>query len=341
LPTIRNIADQAGVSVATVSYVMNDRPDVGEETRRRVLRIARQLNYTPRRSPRNRQERKAKVKSLAFVSCLPFDPWGESYWGQFLSGCVDASHETDCMLQVARLDPDRPAAEADIPVVVRNRMVDGMIVTGWPNKAVVDSLADLHIPMVLLDTRDVFDGFTHVRPDHGGGMIKLVRYLHGLGHRKIAVLNWELGFACEGERNSAFHMAMTELGLPMHEKWIITQPNPNEESGYEGMKEFIRRKLNATALICHGDKVARGAIEVARDAGLNIPKDLSIVGVDNQPWSAQEVPPLTTVDVSLVELGRVAVENLLRIIANPKASPQRITIEAKILIRASAGPAKA
>jgi LacI family transcriptional regulator len=81
-------------------------------------------------------------------------------------------------------------------------------------------------------------------------------------------------------------------------------------------------------------------MRAAQEAGLCVPRDISIVGVDNQPWSSQTVPPLTTADVSLVELGRVAVENLLRIIANPKSNPQRVTIEAKILIRESAGPVK-
>ncbi len=340
MPTIQDIAQQAGVSVATVSYVMNDRPIVGAETRRRVLHIMRKMNYVPRRSNKTASRQKSNIKSLAFVSSLPFDPWGEPYWGQLLSGCVDASHETDTVLQVARLDPDSPTERSDIPVVVRNRMVDGMIVTGWPGQAVVDSLADLHIPMVLLDTRDVFDGFTHVRPDHGGAIVKLVRYLHSLGHRRIGTITWERGFACEDERNSAYHMAMSQLSLPIKDKWIVRQPEPQEASGYAGMKELLRRKSDVTALICHGDQVALGAMRAAQEAGLCVPRDISIVGVDNQPWSSQTVPPLTTADVSLVELGRVAVENLLRIIANPKSNPQRVTIEAKILIRESAGPVK-
>ncbi|MBN1553920.1 MAG: LacI family DNA-binding transcriptional regulator [Phycisphaerae bacterium] len=341
MTTIRDVADQAGVSVATVSYVMNDRLVVGDETRQRVLRVARNMNYVPRRSSRKTSREKRNVKSLAFVSCLPFDPWGEAYWGQFLTGCVDASHETDSMLQVARVDPETPSEASDIPVVVRHRLVDGIIVAGWPSRSVVDSLADLSLPMVLLDTRDVYEGFTHIRPDHGGGMTKLVRYLHELGHRRIGVINWKMGFACEGERNSAFHMAMSELGLPMDKKRIITREAPNEDAGREGMKEFLRRQCDATALICHGDHVARGAMFVAQEAGVKIPRDLSIVGVDNQPWSARSDPPLTTVDVSLVELGRVAVENLLRMIANPKASPRRVTIEAKIVVRASAASVKA
>lgn len=338
VPTIQDVAHQAGVSVATVSYVMNDRPIVGEETRRRVLRIARKMNYVPRRSSRPTSRQKRTVKSLVFICSLPFDPWGEPYWGQLLSGCVDASHETDSMLQVARLEPDTLTEASNIPVVVRDRMVDGMIVTGWPGRGVVDSLADLNLPMVLLDTREVFEGFTHIRPDHGGAIVKLVRYLHSLGHERIGVIAWEMGFDCEDERNSAYHMAMSQLNLPIKDKWIVRQPKPLEASGYAGMKELLRRRSDVTALICHGDQVANGAVKAAREAGLNVPRDISIVGVDNQPWSARTEPPLTTADVSLIELGKVAVENLLRVIAHRQASPQRITIEANIVVRASAGP---
>jgi LacI family transcriptional regulator len=341
MPTIKKIADLAGVSVATVSYVMNNRPDVSKDTRNRVMEIAKKINYVPSRGIRHHKTQNGKVKSLAFVSCLHRDPWGEPYWGQFLTGSLDASHHLNSVLQVARADSEaNENSRMSIPVAIRERIADGLIVAGWPSKTFIESLAAYNIPMVLLDTREVFEGFSHVRPDHNGGTVKAVKYLHELGHRKIAVITGDMSFACESERLSAYYMAMTQLGLQWNEEWIIKQPRLHEQSGIDGMKEILRRKLDVTAIVCHGDWIARGAMTVAKENGFSVPGDFSIVGCDNQPWSEQTDPPLTTVDVSLVELGQLAVRQLLERIDNPKLSPQRITIEAKMVIRGSAGPMK-
>jgi LacI family transcriptional regulator len=341
VPTIKKIADLAGVSTATVSYVMNNRPDVSLDTRNRVMEIAKQVNYVPAKYMRHRKttDGKARVKSLAFVSCLQSDPWGEPYWGQFLSGCLDASHHQNAVLQVARVDSD-PNTKMGIPVTIRERIADGLLVAGWPGKTFIDSLAGQEIPMVLLDTRDVFEGFSHIRPDHSGGTAKAVKYLYELGHRKIAIITGDMNFACESERLSAYYMVMTQLGLPWKEEWIIKQPRFQEQSGIDGMKEIIKKKFDVTAVLGHGDLIARGAMTAARDHGWSVPGDFSVVGIDNQPWSGQTSPPLTTVDVSLVELGQLAVKHLIERIDNPRLSPQRITIEAKMVIRGSAGPAK-
>ena len=337
MATIKKIADLAGVSVATVSYVMNNRPDVSADTRLKVLDIAKKINYVPLRVSRARKGAAAKVKSFAFVSCLPFDPWGEPYWGQFLSGCLEESHGRDFVLQVARIDPDA-VSRNNIPVTIRERMADGLIVTGWPTQAIIDSLAEQKIPMVLVDTKDVFDGFSHVRPDHAGGIVKAVRYLHQLGHDRIGVITGDMSFTCEAERLAAYYMAMMQLNLAWKQEWIVRQPWFNEQSGVQGMKDIIRRKVDVTAVICHGDQIARGALRVAREEGVRVPGDLGIVGIDNQPWSDTTDPPMTTVDVSLVELGQVTVRHLFERINDPKQSPRRITIEAKMVVRNSTGP---
>ncbi len=342
MSTIKKIADIAGVSVATVSYVLNNRPDVSEDTRVKVLEIARRIKYVPSRMPRRRNHLPTKVKSLAFVSCLPFDPageWGKQYWGQFLSGCLEEAQRQESILQAAQVDPET-TSPANIPVTVRERIADGLIVTGWPNQMLFQILAGQHVPMVLVDTRDVFDGVSHVRPDHGGGSAKAVRYLHDLGHRKIAVITGDMSFACESERLTNYYMAMMQLGLPCKDEWIIRQPIFSEQSGINGIKELAARKLDVTAVICHGDLIARGALTAARELNLRVPQDLSIVGCDNQAWTDKADPPLTTIDVSMIELGQAAVRHLFELMANPRLKPQRITIEAKMVIRQSTGSAQ-
>jgi LacI family transcriptional regulator len=337
--TIKKIAEQAGVSAATVSYVMNNRPDVSDDTRGRVLEIARQMNYTPSRQSKSRRVPDRQVRSLTFVSCMDTDPWGEPYWGQFLSGCLDESHDRAAVLQVAKLDP-KEFTPTSVPVSLREKLADGLIVIGWPTQRVMDMLSGLGMPMVLVDTKDVFEGFSHVRPDHAGGTHKSLKHLAELGHRRIGVITGDMSFACESERLAAYYMGMTQLGLPWKDEWIIRQPRMHEDSGIGGMAEVLDRKIDITAVLCHGDMIARGAMKAAQSRGLTIPKDISIIGVDNQAWTSQTTPPLTTVDVALVELGKVAVAHLLERIRNPKLPHQRITVEPKLLVRGTTGPAR-
>lgn len=338
MATIKTIAERAGVSVATVSYVMNNRPDVSEDTRDRVLEIAREMKYTPPRQAKARRLAERQVRSLTFISCTDVDPWGEPYWGQFLSGCLDESHDRATVLQVAKLDPNE-FSPASMPVSLREKLADGLIVIAWPTQRVIDVLSGLGIPMVLVDTKDVFEGFSHVRPDHAGGTYKSLKHLAELGHRRIGVITGDMSFACESERLSAYYMGMMQLGFEWKDEWIIRQPYMNEDSGIGGMNECLDRHIDVTAVLCHGDMIARGALKAAQARGLTIPKDISIIGVDNQTWTGHTTPPLTTVDVALVDLGKVAVAHLLERIRNPKLPCQRITVEPKLLVRGTTGPA--
>lgn len=343
MATLKQIAEAAGVSPATVSYVLNNQPDVALETRQRVLAMVEKMHFVRRRYVRRRPAAAGAVrtKSLSFISCLPFDPWGESYWGQLLSGCLAEAHDAEAVLQVARIDSETTDGVV-LPVAVRERATDGLIVTGFPSAALMASLAEYELPMVCLDTKDVASGFHHVRPDNTGGTIKAVEHLHALGHERIAVITGDLSFAGDTERLGAYFAAMTQLGLPWSDEWIMREPWMSNRSGEEGMAELLRRKLDVTAVFCMGDWIARGAIEVAQAAGLSVPGDLSIIGFDNQPWSAALAPAITTVDVNLVDLGRLAVRRLLDQLASPHLrTPQRLTLEANVVVRGSTGAVEA
>ncbi|NLX07640.1 MAG: LacI family transcriptional regulator [Phycisphaerae bacterium] len=338
MPTIRQIADVAGVSVATVSYVLNDRPDVSDETRERVMAIVEKLNYVRSRTrKRSRGRNVPAIRSLAFVSCLPFDPWTDPYFGQFLKGCIEAAHQTESVVQVTQIDPEKPGRDR-IPLAVRERITDGLIVTGWPSRQLMAMLSTQNIPMVLIDTRDVYEGYSHIRPDHGGGAAKAVRHLHQLGHRRIAVITGDMQFECEAERLAAYRQTMRERGLEVHDRWIVRQPLFCERCGYDAMLAMIDRGLDVTAAICHGDLVARGALTAARERGVVVPKDLSIIGCDNQPWSDQTIPALTTIDVFLQELGAVALRHLLQRVNHPTLRPQRIVLESEVVVRKTTAP---
>ena len=331
MATIKDIAEFTGVSLATVSYALNGKSNVSRQTSEKILKAAKELNYTP---PRGNNSSGKKVKSLAFVSCLPFDPWGDTYWGEFLKGCLDASHEVNSILQIARIDPERPF-EDQLPVLLREGMADGLIITGWPNEALIEKLSEKNTPTVLLDTHKVYEGFHHVRPDHFGGIHKAVNHLHSLGHRRIASIGGSSEFACERIRYNAYKQAMEELGLKHEDSWIIEHPALCEDAGRAGIKTLVDNKIDVTAILCHGDLIAREAITTIQEYGFTVPEDFSVIGIDNQPFSKTTNPPLSTIDVSLNELGQTAVTHLMEIINKPMMSPRHITIESRLIIRES------
>jgi LacI family transcriptional regulator len=342
MSTIKKIANVAGVSVATVSYVLNGKESISPETRDKVLDAAHGLSYLPGQGRGRRKQLPTigkKLTNVSFVGCLGFSPIGEAYFGQMLKGCLDASNESLVTVQVHEVKPEAMTAD-EIPLSLRQSTAEGLILTGVLQPNILGTLSKLGKPIVLLDIHYLYPGFSHVRPDNFGGILKALQHLNSLGHKRIGVIAGDLSFACEVERLAAYHMGMMQLGLPFEEDWIVREEYMSELTGYQGMKRLLSRELNLSAVLCFGDLLARGAITAAHEAKISIPFDMSIVGFDNQAWTAKSVCPITTVDTSLLELGRVAFRHLKELVVNPKSKAQRITVEAELVVRQSTAPFK-
>jgi len=301
--------------------------------------VAQKVGYAASTRKSRNSDGEKKVKSVAFVSCLGFSPWGEHYFGQILKGCVGVCQQSEIALQVAEIN-ENISSSVELPVSIRDRKVDGFVVVGWPTRELVNKLVNNSQNAVFVEIKNVFDGINHIRPDHAGGTIKSVQYLHECGHSKIGVIAGDMRFDCEHERLMAYKMAMEQLELPLSEMWVVKEGVQGEISGYNGMKKLFKQAPELTAVLCHGDLIARGAITAAKEIGMDVPKDVSIIGFDNQSFSSETHPPLTTVDVALVSLGRVAVSRLMEL-SNQKDDipPQRITLETKLIERNSvSGP---
>jgi DNA-binding LacI/PurR family transcriptional regulator len=330
--TIRDVARQAGVGVGTVSRVLNDNPFVSESTRERVMLAIQELDYRP--SPIAR--RLSLGKSLTIAVIAPFitrpsvvERLRGIEYGLSLSGY-------DLVLYNVETPLRRNTCFVDVP---RRARVDGLILISLP-----PSDEDVHrfyhsgVPAVLVDAPH--PALNRVVIDDVEGGRKAVCYLLDLGHRRIGFIGDTLDnpfhFVSSRYRLQGYHQALTEAGLP-----LVPEYQAQADHGREPAREAARWMLDLpeppTAIFVASDTQAIGVLELARDVGLHIPRDLSVMGYDD--LEVAEYLRLTTINQPLFATGLMGVELLMEAIEQPQMDCRQITLPTELVVRGTTGPA--
>jgi len=330
-PTIRDVASRAGVSIATVSRVINNSPHkVHGATRRRVLRSVVRLGYHPNAIARGL--RRGTSHSIALIVPDITNP----FFPAIARGVEDAArrHGFAVVLGNTDGDPQRERAYLDI---LRTRWVDGVLFAG-----VGGEVGDLHelmaegVPAVLI-ARDVGGGqIDTVLTDGFAGLRLGTTHLLRLGHRRIAFLGGPRGLPVARERLNGYRRALREFRLqPDHH--MIVSGDFRVDGGRAAMARLLARDRPFTAVVAANDLMAIGAMEVLRAAGRRIPEDVAVVGFDDIPFAAFVDPPLTTVAQPTYRLGALAVERLLALMRGEVGGPRRIVLQPQLVVRRSCG----
>ena len=330
--TIRDIARVAGVSVATVSRVMNDRPDVSPETRESVLRVARAHNFTTNRS--------ARGLSVGRTGLIGFTlPWvDEHYFTGILAGATEALHEQE---QRVVLCPTHHEHDREVSLLERlmNGTTDGAIVLlPEESPAELRALNEHGFPFVVADPRQPLDeGVPVVSAAHGSGARSATEHLIRLGHRRIGLITGFPGWTATEERIAGYKTALASAGLPLVSE-LVVEGEFNAEAGYVAAARLLDRVDRPTAIFASNDNTAVGTMRAALERGMRIPEDLSIVGFDDTEVARNVWPRLTTVRQPLAELGRTAVSLLNRLIEGQRTEALRIELATRLIVRESTGP---
>lgn len=329
--TIKEVAREAGVSVATVSRVMNDSGPVNAETRRRILEVANELNYVPNSAARSLIM--ARTNTLGVL--LP-DLYGE-FFSEVIRGIDHTAHQQGYHLLVSSSHNDRAEIEAAIKAM-RGR-VDGLIVMSPDIDAhsLQDNLPDT-LPAVLLNCAVNGSSFASVEIDNRGGAAAMVRHLQDLGHRRIAVITGNENNHDSQQRLESYRLLMQERGT--YEPELEVQGAFTETSGYEAMKRILELSVRPSAVFAFNDSMAVGALSALQEAGVDVPREMSVCGFDDIPMSRYLNPPLTSVHVPMVNLGSEAMSRLIDAVRleNQHARKRR-TLETTLVVRRSTGPA--
>jgi LacI family transcriptional regulator len=330
--TIRDIARQAGVSVATVSRVVNGRPDVSTETREAVLRVVREQGFSTNRSARALSAGRTGLVGMM----LPF--LHLEYFGRFLSGASEALYEQDMRIVVCPTLHEHQREATLLERLMQGTTDGALLLLTTESNDELKALRRQSYPFVVLDPRKPLDdGIPAVSAAHWAGAKAATDHLLALGHRRIAAITGPHGWVATVDRLDGYQTALAGAGvLPAPE--YVARGNFTTESGHAATSALLDLEEPPTAIFAFNDEMAIGALHAAHERGLQLPEELSVVGFDDLGGAAIVAPALTTVRQPLAEMGRMAVSLLIRLLDNQRLEALNVELATKLIVRRSTAP---
>lgn len=329
--TRKDVALRAGVSVAVVSYVVNDGPrPVSPETRAKVVEAIEELGYYP-----NELARSLSRKTTATVGLITPNLTNPVY------AEIAESLESICstegylvLLGATGRDLDR---EKKLARILRSKQVDGVVmIPSGAVKAALQPLRQAHIPTVVLE-HDLPDTHCIAIDDLRGGRLA-TKYLLELGHRRVGLIKRVPSSALSYLRAIGYRQVLEEADIPF-EPELVVESKAGLAGGYESMRQLLALAKPPTAVFTHNDVLAAGAMRAIADAGLTVPEDISVVGYDDTASSSYLNPALTTIKFPVAEMGRQAGQIILQLAQDEASVPtQTLLLPIELVIRASTAP---
>ncbi len=332
--TIRDVARRAGVSTATVSRVLAGIGNPRAETADAVMAAVEALDYRPSAVARSLRMRRTHTFGLIVTDIQnPFFP-------ELVRAADDAARQVgySILLGSAAYDEHRAVHYLDL---MADRRVDGMIVA---SSQVSDEswrwLADSPVPVVVVNAEPANIPITVITSDNQGGMQIAAEHLIALGHRRMAYVRGEDGITADRPRVEGFRAACQAAGIPASDI-VELHGNALFEGGEQAVAALLAAGTDVTAIACHNDITAIGALRALRAAGVRVPHDVSVMGCDDIAAASWVVPSLTTVAQQKGEMGRMAVERLMEMLdlGDDGISPETIRVPMVLQVRESTGRA--
>lgn len=323
-PTLAEIATAAGVSVATVSKVLNDRMDVAPDTRARVQEHLRDAAYRPvNRAPRN--------SGLIEVA---FPAWQNPYMVTVLDG-VNAAAQADGYEIVIGPPVHNNVIDLDFGRLKTKDRAGVILITVDASLASIKAVVDKGFPLVVIDPVRVGDTncVTIGATNYAGG-VTATKHLLSLGHRRIAHAGGPTTVEVSQARLAGYLTALRTQSNPIDDS-LITHCDFNYEGGRAIAHTLLDRPDRPTAIFAAGDEIAQGLMEETRRRSIRVPQDLSIIGFDDSFMASRTTPPLTTIAQPLVEMGRVATQSLTQLIHNVRVGTPHIELSTRLVVRDS------
>lgn len=330
MATIKDVAREADVSVATVSRVFNDSGPVSASTRQRIQEVAARLRYSPHGVARSLITSKTST-----IGVLLPDLYGE-FFSEVIRGMDQTAQASGYHLLVSSSHDAKEEIEAALRAM-RGR-VDGLIVMS-PHLDAPSLVANVPatLPIVLLNCAVTGNGYDALTIENRRGAHAMVQHLLGLGHRAIAIITGAGGNHDAAERLRGYEQAMREAAIAIPNDWLIPG-DFTEASGYHAVASLLALRERPTAVFAANDAMAIGALSALREARLRVPDDMAVAGFDDIPMARYMSPPLTSVHVAIAELGTQAVQTLIHAIDRKNEHSRRHQrVATTLVIRTSCG----
>jgi len=332
--TSQDVADLAGVSRTTVSFVLNDVKglNISMETRQRVLEAAETLSYVPDARAQALASRRAKAIGLVMTRS-PHHIATDTFLPQIIGGLIEVIKDYRLRLLIEYVEvehQDRAYLE-----LARSKHIDGMILfTPRLDDAGLKKLEQVDIPTVLMGAVEGSSLYS-VDVDNHLAAKQAVQYLLELGHTQIAcITNAPPSYAAAPDRVRGYRDALLDSGITPDDD-LIRYADFDPQSGYDCMKSLLEGDKKFTAAFVASDNVAMGAKSALREARLRIPEDISLVGFDDIPWAQYADPPLTTVRIDAQDLARRACLVLMDLLQGKEFETKQQIVDAHLVVRKS------
>ncbi|MCD7036095.1 LacI family transcriptional regulator [Metabacillus sp. GX 13764] len=332
MTTIKDIAKAAGVSVTTVSRALNGYSDVNEKTRKRIVEVAKEMEYSPNILARGLVMNKSKTIGL-LVSGFSKESIKDNFTFEVLSGINQFAAGTDYDLVLFNTNSIKQR-EKTYAQLCRERRVDGAIMQGIKtDDPYLQEVVDSNIPCVLVDIPIQTENVGFVTTDNVLGASKAAQYLIDLGHERIAMVNGHNYAYVSQERLEGFKKTLEAANLPYREEWTVNGYF-TEADAESAAYALLKKNKEITAIFCASDLMALGVIKAAARLGISVPEELSVIGYDDILLSSYVTPSLTTVSQNKQMLGYSAAELLISMLEDEKPS-SHIILETELKIRQS------
>jgi LacI family transcriptional regulator len=325
--TIKDVARIAGVSQSTVSKCLNDRPDVSTETKRKVLDIAKELNFSPHAF--GKALKKKASENIGVLFCRDLHSLASNpFYSRVLEGIEAelAVNNFNLLLQIVT-----ESTKDELPKMMRERQVDGVILVGTFEESYLHRILDENVNIVLIDPKKSCESHCQILIDNEDGAFQATKYLIDRGHEKIGFISGDISRLSFQQRYNGYVKALRYNKIPLKPELVRTG---GLENGYDHVK-YLLETQKLTAIFSANDINAICGYKAINELRLRIPDDISVIGFDDIDMAKISSPPLTTVRVYKEELGSLAVRTLLRLLQGETEKAATIIVTTKLVERES------
>jgi len=331
--TVAAIAKEAGVSISTVSLALRGKGSIPADTRARIHEIAREMGYTPKNNLRLTRNHMPSNFGMV-IRTLPEDSQENPFYPVVQAGIESACRQNQINLTYASLPVDGDSRILEIPRILIEDQVDGLLAVGLnlnqSNAQIFDRLA---LPIVLVDAYGPSGKYDAVVTDNHHGIIDAMNYLIGKGHRHIAFTgSHDNAFPSIYERRMAYLQALHDHGISNS---YLLDCELSREQVHDLVYEYFNHATPVTALLCANDFTALGALKAFRELGLSVPNDISLMGFDDDLLAPHITPGLTTMQIDKIGMGRLAVSLLINRVDRPESAQVTGIIRPRLIERES------
>lgn len=330
--TIRDVAAAAGVSAATVSYILNGKKKVSEETKNAVLDVIKQLEYVPDLNARGLSRKDTRLVGVVVPQTEPGSTlmFRNSFYSEILGSIEFHARQHGYHVLISATDVTQ-----DYLNLIRERNLDGVIIIGTYENEFLSQLKQLEVPVVLVDSYCKSDWFHEIRIDDENSSYQAVNYILEAGHRNVALVS---GILHENgvmkKRFKGYKEALKEYGIPFRREYVF-EGAVDYESGVDIARNIAGSYKDITAVAATADIFAVGLLKGFYEAGIKIPEDISVIGFDDLEISSYLTPGLTTMKQQIYVKGERAIDLLVQNINNPQMPKVQEILPVKLVVRES------